>query len=116
MPVRAQRRWWLSQKWPASLAHALAPGTWTMWRLLLALRPATPQLMASVQDESEISFNEFSKLLARVCDCKIPSASSSGVPFDVTLDSWLGLQVVPKYKQLLKDKKMGLGSDRLVDA
>ena len=60
-------------------------------------------------DENEISYKEFGKLLARVCNSKIPPENRDGNPFEVTLNNWLGLQIVPMYTRIVKDKKRGIG-------
>ena len=60
-------------------------------------------------DGDEISFNEFCKLLARICNCKIPPENRGGNPFEVTLNNWLGLQIIPNYNRILKDKARGIG-------
>ena len=49
-------------------------------------------------DENELSFNEFCKLLARVCNAKIPEANRGGAAFEVTLESWhyaLSTSIIP---------------------
>lgn len=61
------------------------------------------------EDGTEICYNEFCKLLARICNCKIPPESRSGVPFETTLDNWLGLQIIPLYKSIMSDKVRGMG-------
>ena len=59
--------------------------------------------------EHEISYNEYCKLLARICNCKIPPESRGGAPFETTLDNWLGLQLIPLYRRILNDKVRGMG-------
>ena len=44
-----------------------------------------------------------------MCDCKIPEANRGGAPLELTLDNWLGLQIVPMYQRILKDKLRGMG-------
>ena len=61
------------------------------------------------EDEDEIGYNGFCKLLARLCNCKIPPESRGGLPFEVTLDNWLGLHIIPLYKRIMSDKVRGLG-------
>ena len=31
------------------------------------------------------------------------------MPFETTLDNWLGLQIIPLYKRVMADKVRGLG-------
>ena len=61
------------------------------------------------EDEDEIGYNGFCKLLARLCNCKIPPESRGGLPFEATLDNWLGLHIIPLYKRIMSDKVRGLG-------
>ena len=32
-----------------------------------------------------------------------------GLPFEATLDNWLGLHIIPLYKRIMSDKVRGLG-------
>ena len=55
---------------------------------------------ADMSGDGEICYKEFCKLLARVCNRKIPPENRGGSPFEVTLDNWLGLQIVPLYTRI----------------
>ena len=44
-----------------------------------------------------------------LCNCKIPPESRGGLPFEATLDNWLGLHIIPLYKRIMSDKVRGLG-------
>ena len=54
-----------------------------------------------------------SQVLPRLCNIKIPAASREGEPFEETLQAWLQLMWCPTFKQLLCDKKRGIGSKTL---
>jgi len=64
-------------------------------------------------DETELSFDEFLAVIARICNCKIPEERRNGGPFELTLQSWLHLLVIPKYNGLLADKKRGVGKKNI---
>jgi len=48
------------------------------------------------------------QLIAAVCDTKVPADTREGVPFELTLQSWLHLIFLPTYKKILKDKARGV--------
>ena len=62
-------------------------------------------------DESELTYDEFVQVIARICDAKIPEASRGGEPFEYTLQAWLQLYFIPTYKPILKAKARGMGKD-----
>ena len=58
-------------------------------------------------DESELVYDEWVQVIARICDAKIPEDKRGGECFEYTLQSWMQLVFVPCFKQLLKDKAKG---------
>ena len=64
-------------------------------------------------DAQELCFDEFVKLVAAVCDTKVPADTREGVPFELTLQSWLHLIFLPKFRTILKDKARGIGKKTL---
>ena len=55
-------------------------------------------------DVQELCFEEFVQLIAAVCDTKVPADTRKGVAFELTLQSWLHLIFLPKFRTILKDK------------
>jgi hypothetical protein len=64
-------------------------------------------------DAQELCFDEFVKLVAAVCDTKVPADTRKGVAFELTLQSWLHLIFLPTYKRILKDKARGIAAKTL---
>ena len=64
-------------------------------------------------DESELVYDEWVQCIARICDAKIPEAQRGGECFEYVLQSWMAMVFIPTYKQLLKDKKLGIGAKTL---
>ena len=64
-------------------------------------------------DVQELCFEEFVQLIAAVCDTKVPADTREGVPFELTLQSWLHLIFLPKFRTILKDKARGIGKKTL---
>ena len=61
-------------------------------------------------DEQELCFDEFVQVVACVCNAKVPESVRNGEPFEYTLQAWLQLVFIPRYKQIIKDKARGIGS------
>ena len=61
-------------------------------------------------DEQELVYEEFLEALARVCCAKLGLSADAELPepFELSLQSWLGLFFLPTYKRLLKEKQKGL--------
>eukprot|EP00966_Prymnesium_polylepis_P215374 4987919-Prymnesium_polylepis.1 len=53
-------------------------------------------------NSSELAFDEFCEIIARVCNEKVPHAMDH---FAETLDDWLGLIFLPTAKSALKGLK-----------
>merc|ERR1711871_133033 len=49
----------------------------------------------------ELNFKEFQEVLARICRLVVVNAEC---PFEETLDNWLGMLFLPRYKRLLQKR------------
>lgn len=66
------------------------------------------------EEEAELVFDEFVQVVVRICNAKIPpEMREPGEEFVFTLQRWLKLIFIPKFKQLVKDKQRGIGSKTL---
>lgn len=61
-------------------------------------------------DEQELVYDEFLEALARICCAKLGLGDGSQMlePFELSLQSWLGLFFVPTYRRIMKDKAKGV--------
>ena len=50
---------------------------------------------------AELDFDEFCEIVVRICNEKVPEPRDA--PFELTLESWLGLFFLPRIKQALKN-------------
>ena len=53
-------------------------------------------------DSTQCDFTEFTEVLARLCNEKIPETQRTGEPFDMTLNSWLTLFFLPAVRTACK--------------
>jgi hypothetical protein len=60
-------------------------------------------------DPSQLCFQEFGLLLARMANVKFPPEERDGEPFETTWHNFLQLIFVPRFRKLLKAKKQGAG-------
>ena len=81
------------------------------------LRLAFWQSQPVVDDEvkyrhrvTALSYLDFCEALGRICCVKLGLGDGSEMlePFELSLQSWLGLYFVPTYKRILKDKAKGV--------
>ena len=85
-----------------------------MGHIFTQVNAAFEELEDGDEEESECVYEEFRQVLCRICDARIPpDRREPGEDFAVTLQRWLHLLSVPRYKQLLKDKARGVGSKTL---
>ena len=48
-----------------------------------------------------------------MCDACVPEETRGGESYEYTLQAWMQLVFMPKYKQLLKDKATGRASKKI---
>ena len=81
-----------------------------MWRADASLAPL---LLSGASQESELVYEEWVQVIARVCDAKVPDQNRDGKEFEWVLQRWLHYAFVAMYKTLLEDKARGLASKTL---
>jgi len=72
--------------------------------------PADGHADGDDDDEQELVYDEFLEALGRICCAKLGLGDGSEMlePFELSLQSWLGLYFVPTSKRILKDKAKGV--------
>jgi len=69
---------------------------------------------AADDDEDELVYEEWCDVVVRMVNEKFPAAERvPGQDFALLLDEYLENTMLPKYTQLLKDKKRGLGNKHI---